>query len=150
MFFLALIGMGPTATPASAHGRAEGASPQPGYVQQGEITVRRKIIVRVPVHRQGPPLKWTEKKKSRKCINVDEIAGASLSSPDALDLIFRGGERWRMKFKEECPGLSFYEGFYLRPPTDRQICAQRDVIHPRSGGECEIRTFRLLKAEIED
>src|SRR3546814_1093709 len=72
MFFLALIGMGPTATPASAHGRAEGASPQPGYVQQGEITVRRKIIVRVPVHRQGPPLKWTEKKKSRKCIRSEE------------------------------------------------------------------------------
>src|SRR3546814_3266229 len=99
MFFLALIGMGPTATPASAHGRAEGASPQPGYVQQGEITVRRKIIVRVPVHRQGPPLQWTEQKKSRKCINVDAIAGESLYSPDPLDLIFRGVEGRRLQFK---------------------------------------------------
>src|SRR3546814_16746695 len=106
MFFLAVIGMGPTATPASAHGRAEGASPQPGYVQQGEITVRRKIIVRVPVHRQGPPLTWTEKKKSRKCIHVDEIAGASLSSPDALARLFRGVGRWRYEFKQEGPGLN--------------------------------------------
>src|SRR3546814_18098792 len=62
--FLAPSGIGPTAKPGAAHGRAEGAAPQPGYVQQGESTVRRKIIVRVPVHRQGPRLKWTEKKKS--------------------------------------------------------------------------------------
>src|SRR3546814_9757319 len=64
MFFLAVIGMGPTATPASAHGRAEGASPQPGYVQQGEITVRRKIIVRVPVHRQGDRQEHTSELQS--------------------------------------------------------------------------------------
>lgn len=78
------------------------------------------------------------------------ITGASIVSSEAIDLILRDGERWRLKFREECPAITFYHGFYLRPDHDRQICARRDVIHPRSGGECEIQTFKRLKAENDE
>lgn len=114
-----------------------------------EVTIRRSVIIKVPVRPMEPPVKWKEK-GSRKCISIDSIAAASVLSPEALDLVLRGGERWRLKFRGKCPAISFYRGFYLRPGEDRQICARRDVIHPRSGGECEIQTFRRLKPVIDD
>lgn len=114
-----------------------------------EISVRRSVIIKVPVRPIDPPVTWKEK-GSRKCISIDSIAAASVISSEALDLILRGGERWRLKFRGKCPAISFYSGFYLRPGEDRQICAKRDVIHPRSGGECEIQTFRRLKPVIDD
>lgn len=114
-----------------------------------QITVRRSIIVKVPIHTPHPRTRWVEK-NSRKCVNIDSIAGASVHSPQALDLLMRSGDRWRLKFKNDCTALTFYRGFYLRPGEDRQICAKRDVIHPRSGGECEIQNFRHLKLEIDD
>jgi hypothetical protein len=150
VFLFGLASAGGTASASGGETRADrGAPVTRQQFRQTQITVQRKIIVRVPMRRDGLPIKWVEK-NSRKCVEVDEIAGANLSSPEGIDLILRNGERWRMKFKEECPGLGFYQGFYLRPDTDRHICAKRDVIHPRSGGECEIQSMRRLQAEIDD
>lgn len=118
-------------------------------IRFAQLTVRQTLIVRVPVQQNEAPVKWVEK-GSRKCVNVDSIAGANVSSPKSIDLILKGGERWRLKFREECRVISFYRGFYIRPGENRQICAKRDVIHLRSGGECEIQTFKRLKLETDD
>jgi len=45
---------------------------------------------------------------------------------------------------EACPALDFYSGFYLRPSADGQVCADRDTVHARSGGQCGIERFRTL------
>lgn len=141
------LGLGIAIAAAAAFPLAA-ATLRPGS-QFAQIAIRQSIIVRVPVQQDAPPIKWVEK-GSDKCVNVDDIAGAIVNSPDALDLILRGGERRRLKFREECQALSFYRGFYLRPGADRKLCAKRDVIHPRSGGECEIQSFKKLKPEIDD
>jgi len=125
----------------------------PVRTEFAQLSIRQSIILRVPVRPRvpysQPRAHWVEK-GSRKCVNVDDIAAANVISPSEMDLVMRGGERLRLKFGQDCPALSFYHGFYLRPGEDRQICARRDVVHPRSGGECEIETFKRLKLKTDD
>ena len=100
--------------------------------------------MRIPVRPDATPLRW-EEKDNKRCVDVRAVASASLISPDALDFTLKNGERWRLRFRDSCPAIGFYRGFYLRPNEDGKICAKRDTIHLRSGGECEIRNFRRLK-----
>ena len=48
----------------------------------------------------------------------------------------------------ECPALTYYQGFYLRPGADGQVCQGRDTVHARSGAECGIERFRLLTPKV--
>lgn len=77
----------------------------------------------------------------RTCVRVDEIAGAQLFGDSAIELTMRDGKRWRMFLADECPGLSFYQGFYYRRGKAGQLCAGRDTIGARSGGECPIASI---------
>ncbi len=114
-------------------------------VALARIIIRERSIVRVParVAVAPPTLRWTEKRGPR-CIAAEGLAGAAVMTPDSIDLIARGGTRTRVELESECPALDFYTGFYLAPSPDRQICAGRDAIHARSGGECQIKRFRAL------
>ncbi len=57
-----------------------------------------------------------------------------------------GGSRWRMTFAQACPALSFYQGFYYRRAVAGQLCAGRDAVIARSGGECPIDTIVKVAA----
>lgn len=130
---------------------AVGGEAAPSRAQFAQMTIRRSVIVRVPLHPEKtmprpPRTEWIEKRGER-CISLDNLAGAEISSSSSIDLVYRGGKRWRVKLREECPALGYYQGFYLKPGEDRQLCVKRDVIHPRSGGECEISALKRLKAK---
>jgi hypothetical protein len=73
-----------------------------------------------------------------RCIAVNAVAGAQLFGDRALELTMRGGKRWRLHLAQECPALSFYQGFYYQQKQAGQLCAGRDAIGARSGGECAI------------
>lgn len=86
-------------------------------------------------------------RKGRKtCIDVDNIAGAELFGDAAIELTMRDGKRWRMFLDQECPALSFYQGFYYRRSKANIMCAGRDVIGARSGGECPIASIIAVEA----
>jgi len=111
-----------------------------------QITIRERVIIRVPTRAPEPPakpVKWKEKKGPR-CIMLSTLAGAAVTKPDSVDLIMRGGTRLRARLDRSCPALDFYSGFYIKPTRDGRICADRDTIHARSGGQCEINTFKTL------
>lgn len=128
-------------------------------LQFAQVTVREQVIIRVqtqPMRRQPSPLaasnkmlpqaspiKWRERKAPR-CIPIRSLAGASVVEADSVDLLLRGGQRLRAKLEDDCPALDFYRGFYLKPTTDGKMCADRDMIHSRSGAQCEIARFRTL------
>lgn len=118
-------------------------------VRYAQLTIRERVIVRVPTRLtviQAKPVRWKES-KGPKCAPMAGVAGAAVVKPDSVDLIFRnGGGRLRAELQDECPALDFYSGFYVRPTADARICAGRDSIHARSGGECQIRRFRKLTA----
>ncbi len=73
-----------------------------------------------------------------RCILTKGIAGAQLYGDRAIELTMRGGQRWRLHLAQECPALSFYQGFYYQQKQTGQLCAGRDAIGARSGGECAI------------
>jgi len=81
-----------------------------------------------------------------RCIGVDHVAGAVVFGDRAVELSMNGGSRWRMTFAQACPALSFYQGFYYRRAVAGQLCAGRDAVIARSGGECPIDTIVKVAA----
>lgn len=127
-------------------------APAPG--SRTMIRIERRIVVRVPRMSLAPglasaaaaplpPISWTEK-RAEQCVPVAQLAGASITRPDSVDLVLSGGRRMRARLDDDCPALGFYSGFYIRPPADGRICARRDSIRSRSGGECRIEGLRAL------
>ncbi|GGE12382.1 hypothetical protein GCM10011529_18420 [Polymorphobacter glacialis] len=86
--------------------------------------------------RPVPPRKGRD-----RCIAMNGIAGAQMFGDRAMELTMRNGGRFRLFFSSECPALSFYQGFYYRRSKAGQLCAGRDAIGARSGGECAIASI---------
>jgi hypothetical protein len=108
-----------------------------------QIQIQRNTIIRIPPARNLPSLKFKEK-EAPKCIKWSQMAAAMVSSPTTIDLIIRGGTRYRVKLQKTCQAIDFYSGFYVRSTKDGQVCEDRDMIHSRSGGECGISKFKTL------
>ncbi len=101
---------------------------------------------RVPVRPGGPALAGVARpvvprQGRRRCIAIDTIAAAQLFGDRAIELTLKGGKRWRLYLAQECPALSFYQGFYYQQSQAGRLCAGRDVIGARSGGECAIASI---------
>lgn len=117
-----------------------------GRLQFAQVIIRQRVIVRVPAKPAvivPPNIKWREKKAPR-CLPMSGVAGAAVIEQSSVDLMLKGGQRIRARFESSCPALDYYSGFYILPTKDGQICADRDSIHTRAGGECQITRFRSL------
>jgi hypothetical protein len=114
--------------------------------QFAQMIVRERVTVRVPMRAPAnrTRIDWKEKKGER-CVQLSQVAGAAVTEQASVDLILRGGARVRARLARACPALDFYSGFYLRPTADGLICADRDSIHSRAGGECVVERFRRLE-----
>ena len=146
---LALFTLMVVAGPAVAQQRRP--PPPPRVVT--EVIIQRQLIIRVPRLPAGrspaaatpipSPMRWKEK-KADKCVPLVDLAAASIVGAGSVDLILNGGKRLRARLDDDCPALDFYSGFYVRMTSDGKVCANRDAIRARSGGECRIRAFRAL------
>jgi len=134
------------------------AAPSPGeaQTQSGQIVYRERIMIRVSqgLRGDGPAgqsqlPRWKER-KGPKCVAMRAIAGAALIGQNSVDLILRDRSRVRAKLESSCPALDYYHGFYVTPTADGQICADRDPIRSRMGGECGIDKFRALELVRDD
>lgn len=112
------------------------------------IVALDQIIMRVPIQpRLAPPqVDWKERKGPR-CVPIAEISAAMLSGSEQVDFLLKDRRRVRARLSGGCAALDFYTGFYLRT-RDERLCADRDMIHSRMGGRCEIDVFRMLEPEI--
>lgn len=127
-----------------------GAAPAPDAPAQpqqfAQLVVREQIMVRVQNRRPAAtPTQWKEG-KGPKCVPARAILGASLQGPESVDLVMRDRSRVRAELDDSCPALDYYYGFYIRPNADGMICADRDSIRSRVGGQCGIERFRSLQA----
>ena len=87
-------------------------------------------------HRPAPPAAG-----HHRCVKVAHMAGAVVIGDRAVELTMVNGRRWRMAFARDCPALSFYQGFYYRRAEQGELCAGRDAVVARSGGECPIASI---------
>lgn len=124
------------------------AAPRPA---QGSITIhQQQIVVRVPAGLRPPPppatpIRWEEHRGPR-CIPWAQILGAVQLGQSSVDLVLRDRTRLRARLERRCPALDYYRGFYLPATPDGLICADRDSVRSRTGGQCEIDQFRTLRA----
>jgi hypothetical protein len=131
-------------------GGEDQARPRPAQ-ESGLVSVRQQLIIRVTTGiRPGPPapatpIRWREGRGPR-CIPAARIIGFTAPGESSVDLVFRDRTRIRARLERRCASLGFYRSFYIDTMPDGQICADRDSIRSRTGGECEIDQFRTLRA----
>ena len=119
-------------------------APDPGDGQiVAQLTVRQRIVIRVPRLAPVTPIEWREKRADR-CTPLEGVAGAAFNNNGSVDLYFSDGRRLRALLGDKCPAIDFYSGFYIKPTEDGRVCAKRDAVRSRSGAACEIRAFRRL------
>ena len=138
--FLAALGFATVTTDRAVEAVAPGQ-------RHAEVMISRRVIIRVPMESTPPlrPIKRWKTRKAPKCMQGHGVRGAVVMAANKVDLILPGGGRLRAELESSCPALDYYSGFYLRPdPADGMICAGRDAIHARSGGECVIKRFRRV------
>ncbi len=135
---------------ADSDGDKQAAPPRPPF--QGTITFHQQImIVRTqPVGTAGAAapgsasaIRWDEHRGPR-CVPLGHIAGVARLSQDSVDLVLRDNSRVRARLERRCPALDYYSGFYLAATPDGMLCADRDSIRARTGGQCGIDRFRSL------
>lgn len=141
MTFFAFLGLFPALL---------GLTAEPPAEQQAvrRMVIRDEIILRIPIRpRLSPAIEWKES-KGPKCLDSGRIAGAMLSGPSSIDFVLTDRRRFRAEMDNECPALDFYKGFYLQP-DDERICAKREYIRSRVGGDCRIERFRTLVPRLK-
>lgn len=128
---------------ASQAGAAQSRTAQPRTAQP-----RTAQVNAVPLRPMPPAAvdQWKPGKASRTaCIDVSTIAGAIVVDPRAIDVVMRGGRRFRLGFAQQCPQLSYYGGFYYQPRLAGKFCAGEDRIISRAGGSCRVRQISELQ-----
>lgn len=107
------------------------------------VRIPLRPLVSLPMPLPKPMSEWKESRGVR-CIAPGQIAAATVNGPRSVDLILRDRTRLRARLQDNCPALDYYSGFYLKPNADGKVCSDRDAVHARSGGACEIDAFRKL------
>jgi hypothetical protein len=124
--------------------------PTQRVIRLAQVQIQRTTIIRVPP--MSPSIAISEPARFKEkggpdCIKWSAIAAAMISSPTSLDVIIRGGKRYRVKLNKSCQAAEFYADFYVKATSDGQICRSRDSIYSRAGGECGISKFKRLTRE---
>lgn len=127
-----------------------GSAAAPVYEQYAQVSVRQQIIVRMPprgpAQSSGAALVHWREGRGPRCLPARAVVGASALGRNSVDLLLRDRSRVRVRLDSNCPGLDFYRGFYVAGTEDGMICADRDSLRSRMGGQCEIDQFRSLTA----
>jgi hypothetical protein len=120
-----------------------------GAMQHFTIHVPRMTITETTVIMRSrpvpmPPPAVLVERKAKDCLETRRVVGFGITRSDSVDLVLNDGSRMRARLGNNCPTLGFYQGFYVKPNPDGKMCAGRDPIHTRSGGECAITAFKHL------
>lgn len=133
------------------------AAPAAEPVQWAQLTIERRVIIRVPMTLKGkaparvePDSEEWEEKKGPRCIALRSIRAASVIVRTGVDLILTDGHRYRARTERGCDSAGFYSGFYVEPDDDGSLCSGRDELQARSGMSCAIDSFRRLVATTPD
>ena len=141
-----------------APGEAEGVFVSFTEQRFAQVRIQKRIIIRVPRRRplraaamadiagRSEPTTYKEKKIG-KCLPMDNILGVQRFGERYLDLVTKDRKQIRARLEKKCQAHSFYSGFYMEKSGDGRICADRDVLHSRTGTKCEIDRFRELVPE---
>lgn len=127
-----------------------GPAPMLHDAEFAQLTIRQRVVVRVPLApvptTPQMPVRWVET-KGPKCVSLNNLAGFVVRGPQVVDLFLRDGARVRTRLEKHCAGVDLGYGFYVKPTSDGQLCRDRDTVHARTGGQCEVKRFSSLVPE---
>lgn len=119
-----------------------------------QMRIDQRVIVRFPTPDSVPATVGAQRqsiakirykeKKIGKCLWVDKLGGSRPGPNRSLDLVTRDGILIRAYLGDGCLAREFYAGAYMERSYDGKLCVDRDLLHARTGGKCEIDKFRLL------
>jgi hypothetical protein len=142
---------------AAATGEA-GVSAIPGfasslYIQFGDgwnqVRADQRVIIRIPPKtvpsgsKRSEPVEYKEEKIG-KCLLMDRLIGSRPGPKESLEILTRDGNLIRAYLGDGCLAREFYAGAYVERSADGKLCVDRDLLHARTGAQCEIDKFRLL------
>jgi hypothetical protein len=144
--WLAVFAVTVLAAPVQAQPRPQRQPPAP---QSFDGEAWRRIPVRPGgmIDSAAPPRPAPPRSGRQRCIEIGNVRAAQIYGDSSIELTMKGGQRWRMHLAQECPALSFYQGFYYQQKQAGLMCAGRDAIGARSGGECGIAAIVPVKPE---
>lgn len=127
-----------------------------------QVRIESRVIIRIPRTEPGrralsaapvpapprpkaapTPLKFKEKKFG-DCLIVERLVGMRVSTDDSIDMFTVDRQQVRAHLDNACSSREFYSGLYIERASDGKICANRDMLHSRSGSKCSIDRLRLL------
>ncbi len=108
------------------------------------MRVRVQVVPMRPVTPRAQEVWRMGKPNTRKCLDMSMIAAAMMVDNGTVDLVMKGGDRWRLMLDRQCHQLSYYGGIYYKPRKAGLICANRDQIHSRAGGSCRVQAIAPL------
>jgi hypothetical protein len=120
--------------------------------QNYQARVEQRVIIRFPNQPTPPqqsrnekrtPTKYNEKKIG-KCLMMDRLVASRAGPKNSLELVTRDRQLIRAYLGDGCLAREFYAGAYVERSLDGKLCADRDLLHARTGAKCEIDKFRLL------
>lgn len=121
---------------------------------EGWYQVRKdqRVIIRIPPKnvpasgKQSKPVQFKEQKIG-KCLLMDRLIGSRPGPKESLEILTRDGNLIRAYLGDGCLAREFYAGAYVERSIDGKLCVDRDLLHARTGAQCEIDKFRLLVAK---
>jgi hypothetical protein len=135
-----------------------GRSAMPGFIsllhiQFGDgwyqVRTNERVIIRIPPKsepassKRSEPIEYKEEKIG-KCLLMDRLIGSRPGPKESLEIMTRDGNLIRAYLGDGCLAREFYAGAYVERSSDGKLCIDRDLLHARTGAQCEIDKFRLL------
>ena len=153
-----LIGAGALVLAGAAATGGVGAPTIPSFISALHIQLgdswyqarsNQRVIIRIPPKPAPATVKKSEKieykeEKIGKCLLMDRLIGARPGPKESLEIMTRDGNVIRAYLGDGCLAREFYAGAYVERSTDGKLCIDRDLLHARTGAQCEIDKFRVL------
>jgi hypothetical protein len=146
-----MIGAGALALAGAAAIGEPGMLPDPSFANWYQVRSEQRVIIRLPSRpAPGAPkngrsatIEYKEQKIG-KCILMDRLIASRPGPKETLELATRDGNLIRAYLGDGCLAREFYAGAYVERSADGKLCVDRDLLHARTGAQCEIDKLRVL------
>ena len=142
----------------------DGAIPQSAarVPVQHQIRIERRVVIRISPYRPSSratranlnadaPRQRVQRKlverKAGKCVPMKSIAAVRTTQDDRLLLYMNDQRLFAANLEKACSAREFYQGFYVEPSKDGNLCVERDRLQSRTGAKCKMRRIRQLVPE---
>jgi hypothetical protein len=112
-----------------------------------QIRSNERVIIRIPNKSAPAGNKRYKEEKVGKCLLLDRLIGSRPGPKESLEILTRDGNVIRAYLGDGCLAREFYAGAYVERSADGMFCIDRDLLHARTGAQCEVDRFRLLVPE---